>query len=242
MENYEFNLLMDTFDDNEVYVLGDVKLYLINDKLITAENIDKKLKADLIVFLSKHKSKENTPAMTVHSIGNWDKAEHGGSDKYICPTSPEFIKEFFIELNKNDLEDYEFTMESTHHGPKTSVPAVFIEIGSTEKEWTERENGKIMANTLMKVVKNKKYKTAIGIGGTHYCNNFNKINLRTDIAVGIVCPKHSLNSLNEEFLKNIKVDLAILDWKGLGQEKERIISLLEEVGLGWKRSDKILKS
>ena len=68
---------------------------------------------------------------------------------------------------------------------------------------------------------NHDYKTAIGIGGPHYCNNFNKILLRTDTAISHIRPKYLLEKLDEELIKQSvqktveKVDFVLLDWKGL---------------------------
>ena len=105
------------------------------------------------------------------------------------------MKNLFIELNNiakdtklnaSDLRSHlhELTMEATHHGPFVDKPAVFVEIGSTEKEWNDKNNGKIIAETIMSGLndENENYKIAVGIGGGHYCNNFNKLVLRTDIA------------------------------------------------------------
>jgi len=33
-----------------------------------------------------------------------------------------------------------------------------------------------------------------------------------------------------------------LDWKGLGQEKQRIIQMLDKIGLKYERSDVLLKN
>jgi len=88
-------------------------------------------------------------------------------------------------------------------------------------------------------------KIAIAIGGNHYMSAFNKIQLDTDIALTHVCPKHYLQDFDEKMLyqainkSTAKATLAVLDWKGLGQEKQRIISLLKDYNLEIIRSDKI---
>ena len=33
-----------------------------------------------------------------------------------------------------------------------------------------------------------------------------------------------------------KPELAVLDWKGLGEHKQRIVELLESVGIPWKKT------
>ena len=255
IELFDFRKLNDKFDNNEVYEFDKIndkiiKLYLTNNDLIFSENIDGQIDADIFIFASKHRSKEDTPAFTVHSIGNWNSAEMGGCERKLCPSSAILIKNIFLELNENAKHtNYDITMESTHHGPYVEKPAVFVEIGSTEKEWKDKANGVIIAKTIISSLqnKNKDYKIAVGIGGTHYCANFNKIMLRSDIAFSYVCPKYALNYLNEEMINQAitktkeKADFAVLDWKGLGTEKKRIVEILEKLSIKTERTNKILK-
>jgi len=255
VESFGFKESNGEFDNNKIFHYDSIKnktifLYLIEDDLIFSENIDRKIDADSFIFASKHRSKENTPSFAVHPIGNWGKAELGGKEKTLCFSSSELLKNLFVELNKagND-KNYEITMEATHHGPYVEKPAVFIEIGSTEKEWNDKENGKIIAETIMNALKSDEtgFKTAIGIGGPHYCNNFNKIVLRGDIAISHICPKYQLENFNGELIKEAigktkeKAGFILLDWKGLGKEKQRILELLKEMNLEYRRADQILK-
>ena len=144
--------------------------------------------------------------------------------------------------------DYEITLEATHHGPYVEKPAVFIEIGSTEKEWSGRENGEIIAKAIINALSNEgnSHKIAVGIGGPHYCSNFNKILLRTDIAVSHICPKYHLQDLNENLIKQSmektaeKVNFILLDWKGLGKEKQRILDILKNLSVEIKKTEQIL--
>jgi len=86
---------------------------------------------------------------------------------------------------------------------------------------------------------------AFGVGGLHYCNNFNKVQLRTNIAIGHICPKYMLEKLDSEMIlqamsKTIpKPSFVLLDWKGLGREKQRIVNLLNELGIEYRRTDQL---
>lgn len=255
IELFNFEKNSKKFDDNDVYQYAKIKnktikLYLINDDLIFAENIDKKISADFFIFASKHRSKENTKSFAVHPIGNWGNADFGGQEKTLCFSSAVLLKNFFVGLNENGKNiGYEITLEATHHGPYVEKPAVFVEIGSTDKEWNDKNNGEIITRTIINSLKNENqnYKIAIGIGGPHYCNNFNKIVLRADIALSHICPKYHLDKLNEELIKQSiqktkeKIDFVLLDWKGLGAEKQRIVDLLKNLNLEFKRTDRILR-
>lgn len=253
IESIEFEKIDERFEDNEIYEFNKIsdkliKLYLTNNDLIHSENIDQAIDADIFIFASKHRSKENTKSFAVHSIGNWGGAELGGKEGQLCHSSAVLLKNLFITLNKNaKVTGYEMTMEATHHGPYVFKPSVFVEVGSTEEEWKNKENGRILAKTIIEGIsdKNFNYKIAIGIGGPHYCNNFNKIMLESDIAFSFICPKYALPNLNEDVINQAiaktkeKVDFAVLDWKGLGQEKERVMGLLGNSNLEFIRSDKI---
>ena len=87
-------------------------------------------------------------------------------------------------------------------------------------------------------------KIGIGIGGNHYCANFNKL-LHEDIALSHICPKHNLEHLNITTLKQAiertkeKVDYIILDWKGLGPHKEKIKELTSNLNIEIKRTKEL---
>ena len=149
---------------------------------------------------------------------------------------PSFIKIGLNALKKSELKGFEVEIEATHHGPYLEKPCLFIEIGSSEKEWGDEKAGEIIAKVILEIVKNKKrFKSCIVLGGGHYNKVARKLMLDTEYAVGHICPKHSLENLDEELLKQMikrsddTIELAVLDWKGLGKEKQRIISLLEKL-------------
>ncbi len=256
IELFSFEKTNEKFDNNDVFVYNkiqnkQIKIYLINEDLIFAENIDEKISADVFIFASKHRSKENTPSFAVHAIGNWAKAEFGGEEKRLCYSSAILLKNLFIELNNvAENSNFELTMEATHHGPYVEKPAVFVEIGSTEKEWNYKENGKIIAKTIMGALsnENKDYESCIVVGGGHYNQAANKIMLRTNYAVGHICPKYALEYIDEDTLmqainKTIpKLNIALLDWKGLSMYKQKVMTLLERLNIKYERVQNVLKS
>lgn len=228
-----------------------VSLHEVEKSSINNENIDKEIEADLFIFTTKHQSKAGTSSLSCHSPGNWDKAEAGGKDRQLCIAPALLLKEAFLELNKQGADlHHEITLECTHHGPYLEKPVMFIEIGSDEENWKNKEAGKIIADVVTYIVNKtqKEYQTAILIGGGHYNQMANKIMLRTDIAIGHICPKHMLESLDKELIlqamkKTVpEPKFVVLDWKGLGKQKARIVKMLEELKIEYKRTDQILKS
>lgn len=144
------------------------------------------------------------------------------------------------------LSSFEVIQECTHHGPFLEKPCMFIEIGSSAAEWGNKDAGKVIAETIIYLIKNKPNpcKTIFGIGGLHHTPEFSKIARRTEYAVGHVCPKYNLENLDEEMIRQaLERDFGndgevevILDWKGLKAGKERILKLLDEMGIGYKKT------
>ncbi|MFH1500394.1 MAG: D-aminoacyl-tRNA deacylase [archaeon] len=235
----------------ELEKLGQ-EVNIIDQVQIFAENLDKEIEADFFIFASKHQSADKRRTLTVHSIGNFHKADYGGKQETLVACSALFNKLMFQILNKKAKNlDYEVSLEVTHHGPFLEKPTVYIEIGSSEKEWNDKVAGKAIADTIIETIKNfkqdKKIIPAIAIGGKHYCSSFNKIQLNSNYALGHIIPQYSL-PVNKELLKQAiektieKPKIAILDWKGMkSAERQEIISLLNELPFEYIRTSNIEK-
>jgi len=233
-----------------IHELGGVNHYLIPEDSIYAENIDKKFpEGNFFIFATKHKSEQERKTFSIHAPGNFKKAELGGKDNKVCKTSAFFLKHLFITLNQEAKDsDYECTLEVTHHGPYLEKPCCFIEIGSSEEQWEDEEAGKIIARTINKAIKtftpNQKWKAAIGIGSPHYCPNFNKIQLNSELAISHIIPNYTqiTQGILEQAINKTeeKVELAILDWKGMkGEERQESVKLLNQFGLKYKRTSEV---
>lgn len=232
--------------------------YLTEDSILEEENLnmEKINQYDLIIFASKHKSAKEKKCLTIHAPGNWKEANHGGQDEKISMTSALFNKQLFENLNKiaeeYKLKDYEITLEATHHGPLIKKPCVFIEIGSNEHQWKERKPGFIIAKTINDTIesyqKNPYNEVAVGIGGPHYCPNFNKIQLNSNFAISHIIPQYAIpiNQLNlKESLEKTfeEVDLVLIDWKGIknSEQRKNLIELLERSYIRWKKTSEVPK-
>jgi D-aminoacyl-tRNA deacylase len=112
---------------------------------------------DDILFLSKHKAASGRKSLTVHPIGiPWlsDPSTYGGRAGKCVPPSPRIAslyRSLLLETTNAGLkEKYEVTMEATHHGPFAELPCCFVEIGSTESDWSEEDAGEIWAKVIIK--------------------------------------------------------------------------------------------
>ncbi|MFH1182008.1 MAG: D-aminoacyl-tRNA deacylase [Candidatus Woesearchaeota archaeon] len=219
----------------------DFSLHVIEEDSIFAENLDKRIDADAFIFATKHRSSSGIKSLTVHVQGNWGKAEFGGEEGKIAVAAAPLIKSALKNLSRESI-GYEVVQEVTHHGPFMEKPSMFIEIGSSEKEWSDDKAGEAIAKAILNLSVEECI-TAVGIGGLHYASNFMPIQLNTNIAIGHICPKYALADLNSEKLRQAiertwpkKAELIIVDWKGLGGHKEKVKELLENAGIPWKKS------
>lgn len=265
VNNFDFNESDEKFDNNNIFqttIDNDIiKLYTINSEHIYTDGLDRKIDADLFIFISKHSAVEGRPSLTCHPIGNFGKAEKGGREKTLCTAPSFFLKNILNELNKNsDDADYDVTMEATHHGPFLEKPILFVEIGSSEKEWEDQNAGSIIAKSLISTIKNNSnnnysinknfneknnnYESVFVIGGSHYNHVATKAMLKTNFGVGHICAKYNLENLDESLIKQAmkktipEARFVLLDWKGLGKEKKGIVDILERSNIEYRRSDK----
>lgn len=224
-----------------VYTGKYFDLVVIPTPAISADWLEEKYQYDGYVFLSKHAAESGTLALTCHSTGNFSEAQFGGLARQVAVPHPNLQKSYMKHLwTKRDLfSKFEITIEATHHGPTAlSKPTLFIEVGTTQKEWEDKKLCENVASIVAEEFKKepKKHKIAICFGGTHYPKKFNKELLEGEFALGTVMPKHALDDLDEELFSHImdrnkEAKYALVDWNGLGQNKQKVVNLIDGEGL-----------
>ena len=227
--------------EDAIYRGNDFDLVIIPTPAISADWLEEKYCYDGYVFLSKHASESGTLALTCHSTGNFGDALFGGFPRQVAIPHPHLQKSYMKRLWKEraDFSKFDITIEATHHGPTAlSKPTLFIEIGTTEKEWTDKELCENVAKIIMKEMSKsqKRYDVAICFGGTHYPSKFNKELLEGDFALGTVIPKHGLDSLDKGLFdhvvrQNNEAKFALVDWSGLGKNKQKIVEMINSTEL-----------
>jgi D-aminoacyl-tRNA deacylase len=230
-----------TDSDRTVLEYKDFRIVEINESLIHQDGIDKKLNAwgfpaSLIIFASKHRSKDMRAILTVHSTGNVNDAVFGGSPKELSVAAPQAVRSLIRSLKiLAENEEYEVTLECTHHGPSDiGVPSVFIEIGSDESRWTDEIAGRMVANAIL-MLKEDDSPVAVGFGGTHYAPRQTALILSSDIAFGHIFPSHALEVLDEDMVRQAfmksKADFAYFDRKSMkSEQREKLRKLVESIG------------
>ena len=231
----------DMNQDGDIYRGKNFDLIVIPTPAISADWLEDKYNYDGFVFLSKHASETGTLALTCHSTGNFSDARFGGFEKQVAIPHPHLQKSYLQSLwkRRKDFEKFDITIEATHHGPTAlNKPVLFIEIGTTERQWNDKQLCNSVAKTMIEVMSkpHKKYNVAICFGGTHYPEKFTKALLESEYALGTVMPKHALEFLDGTMFshvlkRNNEAKFALLDWNGLGKNKQKVVEFIETTDL-----------
>jgi D-aminoacyl-tRNA deacylase len=231
-----------TFYNTLVYrhtSMNNLVIVTIPDKKIRHENIDIEVQEQLhiepriAIFLSRHRSKMGKPTLTVHPIGNYGDAKFGGKPNTLVPATPRMMTHLLRLIKKNlqttDLE-YQVCYEVTHHGPFLKIPTLFVEVGSTEVQWQQKEPASIIASSLLELLAKYHYEeeypndipVLLGIGGGHYAPRFTEVALTKKIAFGHMIPTYQIEggNIDDEILE--KTILATPNITGIYLHKKEL--------------------
>ena len=154
--------------------------------------------AEPSVVLSPHKSASGLPCITVHYPGNWTEAQYGGEPYTLSHPLPEFAVAFLraVEPPKGYLLSY----EADHHGPSSTSPIAFVEVGSGPAQWYDPK----AYNALFEAVRAAKPKTvelALGVSRSHYPEPFTQISLKLDIGFSHILPMYQIKAMDDALLR-----------------------------------------
>ena len=226
-----------------VYQSGSFLLAKFEGMIVFPPDLDSFFNPQAYIFLSRHSAESGIASLTAHTTGNFSsEAKFGGNGKEFGRVDPALVKNYLMSLwkHREEVPGYEITLEATHHGPTSlQKPVLFVELGSSERYWGDRKAAGVVAEALMESLKEKQIwsKVALGFGGTHYPEKFTKMTIEGDTAFSFIVPKHSLEHVDDALFgqmlqrTNAPVRQAVLDWKGLGKHKEKIVGLVKQFGL-----------
>ncbi len=233
----------------------ELVLGTIQNPLLDPGDIDEQFQCDLLIFASRHRSESGEPSILVHPTGNWKDAEYGGLPGRVSRTSGILIQKAYQAIKEKiktfDLK-HRASMEVTHHGPtECETPFFFIELGSTEREWTQEHPARFVAEVILEVARfaagwspeqnfdghwipPEGFQVGIGFGGTHYTPLFNKLVNRTNYATAHIVPKYFIRDLTREQIQHIidrtmeHISFFVIDWKGMNAaDKNHLLPILE---------------
>lgn len=230
--------------------IPNTKIFETEKGVLDLDSLEKefeKLKAELIIVASSHKSEAGVPMLNCHTTGNWTSDNsHGGKPRTLSMAPALYLRTGILEFQRlkserKELKGYEIGMEVTHHSPTIDFPVIFVEVGSTEKQWNDLAACEAAADVICKLIETpEKVPVAIGFGGGHYCPHFNK--KLSEIAFGHLCPKYAADEIDEEMVLRAfnrtapKPEFALVEWKGLaGAQRKKIIEILDKNNISWKK-------
>lgn len=226
-----------------VYQKGSLLLAMFDCEIVRPPALDEYFNPKAYVFLSRHSAESGIAAITAHTTGNFsEESRHGGNGRELSRVDPSLLKNYLISLVglREKVPGYQLTIEATHHGPTSLMkPVMFVEIGASEENWSDKGAARVVAQALVESLAEQRVweKTAIGLGGTHYPEKFNRFLQESDMALSFIVPKYSLEYIDAAMIGQMiqktttPVRYAALDWKGLGGQKDRVLELVRQFGL-----------
>jgi D-aminoacyl-tRNA deacylase len=253
LNNYVFYESQEFYQDNPLFkaeINGkSILLATLNQESVSAQYLAQDFPdAELLVFISRHSSQSGKPTLSVHTPGNFAQAELGGLQKKVSvapATAMQTALKALVHYKEPALMHYEVSYECTHHGPSLDVPSMFVELGSSEAQWTDINAARVVADAAMTAIVEFKApagNAVLGIGGTHYNQRFTLMALMGEAVFGHMIPKHAVSQVDAEMITQCiektyeKVTLALLDWKGIrSEDKPGLLEALESARLPYRK-------
>jgi D-tyrosyl-tRNA(Tyr) deacylase len=187
-----------------VYRNGNFLMVEIGDYHVYQDGLDDRLaelRPGVLIFASKHRSKENRKTLTVHFTGNVAEGKFGGRPGELATPAP-YVAASLLKSLKTELSPFAVSYEATHHGPSSlKVPSVYVEIGSTMDEWSDRDAGRIVARAILGIKEEPEMPVFVGIGGNHYAPRETALALEVGVAFGHIIADHLVPRLTEDVLR-----------------------------------------
>lgn len=233
-------LFTNTSGNNTLYLAQTDQQSVHYEQIDSHFETQTKIKPDLLVFLTKHASASGVNSLSCHTQGNWAKAEYGGSNETVAPCPVRLFNEVYLKIKELNTLEYDSIIEVTHHGPDVSTPSLWIEIGSDETAWVNKEAGSILAEVVMQTIPNCTLEITddkpviLGIGGMHHGPNFSKRIERNEAWVSHICPKYMLGEVTKKSLLSAitnsvpRPNTICYDWKSMAARKY-CVPIIEEV-------------
>ena len=239
--NFGFQKTMQSYAGKPIFRRGEVLLAYIDVDSVHAEYLDREFDVETIIFASRHRSESGERTLTVHATGNTtSKATHDGKPKSLAWANPQRMKSALQALKqaREDLSllEYSVSLEATHHGPtELKIPVLFVEIGSSEKEWVNDKAGEAVAKAIYAAASEPRTaKASVGFGGGHYPTKHTNVDLESEYAIGHILSKYFFDEFDASIVKlALKKTInscgaAIVDWKGLkSSHRTSLIPILE---------------
>ncbi len=221
----------------------DILLARVEGESIHVESLASLAEPSAVIFASRHTSEKGEPCLTVHCPGNAsNEALYGGQPRSLALAEPNRMRAALISLSESREEHgfhYIVSLEATHHGPtELPVPCMFVEIGSSAKEWDNPVAGKAVARAIWTAAtRPSEGIPAVGFGGGHYSWKHTEAVVKGKFAIGHILSKYFFLDYDPTivelaFRKTVgECSQAIIDKKGVrGSERGILVDYLSKTG------------
>jgi D-aminoacyl-tRNA deacylase len=229
-----------------VWSQSEALLVEVEGPTITDERLDPDLRAMNLPlrdvwFLSRHAAASGQPSLTVHPIGNPGPARFGGQPETFSPAAARDMGALLRRIKHHATAaglPHQVTYEGTHHGPRMTLPSLFVEIGSDERWYGDVPSARAMAQAIQEVLRGEGRghgPVLVGVGGGHYHPRHTDLALAGEADFGHLLPSHSLHgseTLRKAWLATPAAQGVYLHRKGMkGPEREQALAWCDELGL-----------
>lgn len=201
-------------ENRVAYSFKHARMWWVDDGCLWEDDLDKRWRNATgetpteVIFPSRHSAASGNPSLTLHPIGTMqvpmeETPEYGGRGGDCPPPNPR-LASWWRELNSLDLDfdDFDLSLETTHHGPWIETPSLFIEIGSTAETWGHKGAARALAGIIFRGLGldgsdglgswNGNGQVVVTLGGGHYAPRANILGLHEDVWIGHMLATYAL--------------------------------------------------
>ncbi len=231
------------YSDPRILQKDNILLARTKEETIHLESVNPFPGTTSVIFASRHTSEKGDPCLTVHCPGNvLSEAPYGGQPRSLALVEPNRMRAALLSLSESREElglSYLVSLEATHHGPtELPAPCMFVEIGSSAKQWEDAVAGKAVARAIWTAATSSANGTsAVGFGGGHYSWKHTDAVVKGEFAFGHILSKYFFDGYDPAivelaFRRTIgECSHAVIDKKGVrGSERNALIELLSRTG------------
>ena len=211
---------LEPVEDKPAYSFMNARIWWMDDGCLWEDDLDKRWekgtgeKPTEVIFPSRHSAASGKASLTLHPIGTMQVPEstvpdYGGRAADCPPPNPR-IAAWWREMNRvaSVLEDFDLSLETTHHGPWIETPSLFIEIGSTAETWGHQKAAEILAGIIFRGLGldgtsglgtwKGEGQVVVTLGGGHYAPRGNLLGLHESVWIGHMLATYALPFSKDE--------------------------------------------
>ena len=252
-------------ESHPCYSFQNVRMWFLPKRILWEDHLDQRwLQATgetvtEVIFPSRHAAVSGKPCLTLHPIGVphhplGEEPPFGGRAGFAPPPNSRIAPWWRLlhkKWSKQAIPDFSLSLEVTHHGPVLDVPALFIEVGSTEPYWPNENAAQLLAEIITEGLSlngsNESYSWSesnetepvlITLGGGHYAPKANKLALEPNVWIGHMLANHSLPFGSQDepgMLWKQSIDAAIASTRKAYPGGRIVCNVEKKSFKGWQR-------